>query len=514
MLKYMDIIEQLTPDKQWRKPIGQLSAALLITFIIYSHTVMSITSIWWRSETFAHGMLIIPFSLYMIWLRRERIASLQPTIFWPGLLMLGFAVIFWLLGTVVDAQALQQLALLGMIWSLVLIALGVHVVNKILYPLAFLFFAIPIGEGLIPYLMDFTAYFTVSALKISGFPVLWQGMSFSIPSGSFEVATACSGVRYLFASVTLGSLFAYINYQSYWRRTLFIIVSIVLPIIANGLRAYGIVLIAHFSDMKYAVGFDHLIYGWLFFGLIMFLLFYIGSHWRETSSNNSLSVKETIEAPKNYKFDVLIAIITVSILIFGPLWEAHIKNSQPTPAMSHASFSEVMAGWTSEPWDGADWMPEFKGAKPAIKKKYVLNSNTVMLYIAAYAKESQGVELINQDNRLYRQKMWSMIANRQVLLKLSDHTIHPRLEILRSGNVKRMLLYWYDLDGYVTTNIYSAKLHQAWRRITGRNSMGAIVAVAMDIDEDAQADASILKNFTRENYASLQAYLTQLRTGQ
>ena len=92
---------------------------------------------------------------------------------------------------------------------------------------------------------------------------------------------ACSGVRYLISSITLGCLYAYLTYRSTLRRALFIGLSIVVPIIANGLRAYMIVMIGHLSGMELATGVDHLIYGWLFFGLVMFVMFWIGSFWRE-----------------------------------------------------------------------------------------------------------------------------------------------------------------------------------------------------------------------------------------
>jgi hypothetical protein len=55
----------------------------------------------------------------------------------------------------------------------------------------------------------------------------------------------------------------------------------IVPVIANGLRAYMIVMIGHLSSMQLATGVDHIIYGWLFFGLVMFLMFWIGSYWRE-----------------------------------------------------------------------------------------------------------------------------------------------------------------------------------------------------------------------------------------
>ena len=66
-----------------------------------------------------------------------------------------------------------------------------------------------------------------------------------------------------------------------WRRLVFIALSIIVPIIANGIRAYLIVMIGHLSNNRLATGVDHVIYGWVFFGFVMMLLFWIGSQWRE-----------------------------------------------------------------------------------------------------------------------------------------------------------------------------------------------------------------------------------------
>ena len=55
-----------------------------------------------------------------------------------------------------------------------------------------------------------------------------------------------------------------------------------MPIVANWLRAYMIVMIGHLSNNKLAVGVDHIIYGWVFFGLVMLLLFWVGSFWQES----------------------------------------------------------------------------------------------------------------------------------------------------------------------------------------------------------------------------------------
>ena len=57
--------------------------------------------------------------------------------------------------------------------------------------------------------------------------------------------------------------------------------SIVVPIVANWLRAYLIVMLGHLSGNKIATGVDHFIYGWVFFGVVIGLLFWVGAFFRE-----------------------------------------------------------------------------------------------------------------------------------------------------------------------------------------------------------------------------------------
>ncbi len=122
--------------------------------------------------------------------------------------------------------------------------LGIEVARTILFPLLFLFFAVPFGEFMLPTMMEWTADFTVAALRFSGMPVFREGQHFVIPSGNWSVIDECSGVRYVIASFMVGSLFAYLNYRSYTKRVVFMVVALALPMLANWLRAYMIVMLA------------------------------------------------------------------------------------------------------------------------------------------------------------------------------------------------------------------------------------------------------------------------------
>ncbi len=272
-----------TPERgsNWRTTLPLLVLTIAAIIAIYWPTAQSIVAIWDRSETFAHGFLIVPIVLYLIWTRRKLIAQQAPVADWLGYVLLALAGLGWLVASAGKVQVVQQFAFVAMIPAAVIAVAGRRVAWGIAFPLAFLFLGVPVGEGLIPPLMDFTADFAVAALKLTGMPVYREGALFAIPSGQWSVVEGCSGLRYLIASITVGTLYAYLTYQSSGKRVLFIAASVIVPIVANGLRAYMIVMIAHLSDMKLALGVDHLIYGWVFFGIVMLLLFWVGSYWRD-----------------------------------------------------------------------------------------------------------------------------------------------------------------------------------------------------------------------------------------
>ena len=265
----------------WPRALAALLCVLAVVLLAYRDTFVAMVSIWSRSDTFAHAFLVPPIALWLVWRQREALAREQPRPAAWVLLPMAGAALLWLLGDLASVNAVTQLASVALLVLAVPAVLGARVARVILFPLGFLFFAVPIGEFLMPRLMAWTADFTVLALRASGIPVFREGMQFVIPSGNWSVVEACSGVRYLIASFMVGTLFAYLNYRSMARRWVFVGIAIAVPIVANWVRAYLIVLLGHASNNTVAVGADHLVYGWLFFGLVIGVMFAIGAIWSE-----------------------------------------------------------------------------------------------------------------------------------------------------------------------------------------------------------------------------------------
>ncbi|HET9843953.1 MAG TPA: exosortase A, partial [Gammaproteobacteria bacterium] len=240
---------------------------LLFFLYFYRSTLFTLIEKYATSGTYAHGFLILPIVLWLIFQRRHyfkiSIPNYEPLGF-IGILVLS---LLWYVAGAAFVDIIQQLCLCLMLIVLFISFFGLKISLKFLFPLAYLLFAIPFGNFLTPFLQHITTHVSAHILHVFGIPVYFEGLTISTSQGEFEVAEACSGIRYIIATVTLGVLYAYYTYQNIWKRIIFSVICLVFPIIANCIRVFFIILIAHGSGMKYALGVDHLIYGWIFFGI-------------------------------------------------------------------------------------------------------------------------------------------------------------------------------------------------------------------------------------------------------
>ncbi|HRO60544.1 MAG TPA: exosortase A, partial [Burkholderiaceae bacterium] len=261
--------------------LGVFAFAVLLSLLAFHDAWLGMVRVWRNSETFTHGFIALPFAAWMIWNKRHDWSVLPLGTWWPGLVALAVCSTLWILGRLAGVSSLEQIGAVAVIPAVIAALVGPPITRSLAFPLAFLFFAVPVGEFLTPKMMDYTADATVLALQWTGIPVHREGLFFTVPSGRWSVVEACSGLRYLIASLALGVLYAYLQFRTLKYRLIFIALAAIVPIIANWIRAYLIVMIGHLSDMRLAVGADHLVYGWVFFGIVMGLLFWVGSRMRE-----------------------------------------------------------------------------------------------------------------------------------------------------------------------------------------------------------------------------------------
>lgn len=515
----MSTILQRDPQSQWRTASLVLVMLIAWTLAWYFDTASAIVDIWWRSETFTHGFLVVPIVLWMVWHRRAHLALLQPL---PNLWVLGLLLLSglgWLLGDLVAVNALTQFAFVAILALLVPAVLGLAVTRTLAFPLAFLFFAVPFGEFFMPQLMAWTADFTVTALRLSGVPVYREVLQFVIPSGSWSVVEACSGVRYLIASLTVGTLFAYLNYQSTKRRVLFIIVSIIVPIIANWLRAYMIVMLGHLSGNKLATGVDHIIYGWVFFGIVIMLMFFIGARWSEpepsvsaadldaVTQHKPLPGKPSPTAPA-FALAAVLAAVVVTLPLVARWGLDHAQNMAPVQLVAPP---QLATGWVAQDTPRLKFQPAFNDPSAQVNTSYALGEQQVGMYVGYYRQQNYQRKLVSSANVLVESNdpLWAQVASQDRNITFDSKQVNISQAELRKTSANTgpggerltvWLVYW--VNGQLTASNAQAKLQGALQRLLGRGDDSAVV-ILYTTKGQGDEGAKRLQAFVQANGTSI-----------
>ena len=471
------------------------SAAMIAIF--YHETVWSMIAIWSRSQTFAHGFVIVPISAWLIWRQRDRLACMPLRPSSAAFLLLAALGAVWLLAQASNVQVVTQYAVIAMIPVAVLAMSGWQVAYAIAFPLGYLLLAVPFGEVFLPPLMDFTASFTVAGLQLSGIPVFRENNVFSIPSGNWSVVEACSGLRYVIASFALGTLYAYLNYRSLWRRLTFIAAALILPILANGVRAYSIVMIGHWSDMRLAVGVDHLIYGWVFFGLVSLLLFWVGSFWREAPLPTAPSTTPSVPSPERTS----LAAAAVAVVVLGACWPL-LAALLLRPASDESTAAFAKAGllipapqppWMAAGWNDDDWRAGHAGAPLTLEQGYRNRNRTVNLQLAWYQRQQKDAELLTPAEAKDQRFRALESGARTVQLAATPFGVHQT--ILQSGTTRLLVWRWYRQGGVDTSNPFLVKFLLAKNKLLGLRQDGAEIIVSTPFDDQPAQAEMLLQQF-------------------
>jgi exosortase A len=500
-----------------RNATALIALALLAPFLLYLGTVRSIVSVWNSSETFAHGYVILPISLWLVWRRRENFSLYPPKPWAPALVLLGLLGAGWLAAQLGEVQVVSQYTFVAMFPVAALALFGPRLAGSLAFPLLFLLFAVPFGEIFVAPLIQFTADFTVWAVRATGIPVLRSGTRFELPTGSWSVVEACSGVRYLISSITLGCLYAYLTYRSTARRVLFVGLSVIVPIIANGLRAYMIVMIGHLSGMELATGVDHIIYGWLFFGLVMFVMFWIGSFWREdtaaTPAPATAAAAAGTSAARTAGTPPRLPAMVIGVLLVCAFWPAlalvgERANHNPAPVrLADVAVTAPPAA------DFADWKPFYMAPDARFHGAYQAGSVPVSLTILYYRNQNPDKNLISSMNRLTGyEDAWHEVEGTSRLETVAGTPVTLHEGILRTPQGALMVWSFKWVGGHYTGSDYVGKLWQAANKAMLRGDDGAAVMLAVPYENDRERARAALHRFLAEQGPALDQALAATRT--
>jgi exosortase len=259
-------------------------AFLGIGAVFFSGPIHDLLMVSKNRELYSHIPLIPFVSLYFFFVGRKTIFAEVRWDYLRGLPMIGAALFLYWAGGSLQGQVNQNDYFSFMMSGVFLwvigsffFSFGLSSLRKAAFPLLFLAFIIPIPTLLLDPFVRFlqlgSAEFAHGIFKLTGVPLHRDGMFFSLPGLTIEVAEQCSGIRSsiaLFITVIMaGKLFL----KSGWSR--FVLALSIFPIsmFKNAMRIVTLSLLGSYVDPRFITGsWLHSSGGIPFFGVALMLL--------------------------------------------------------------------------------------------------------------------------------------------------------------------------------------------------------------------------------------------------
>ena len=376
-----------------------------------------------------------------------------------------------------------------MLQGSVVALLGKAVARGLTFPLFFAFFAIPFGDEFVPAMQTVTAELAMAMLNLSGVPALLEGVFITTPAGYFEVAEACAGVKFLIAMAALGALIANVCFRSWKRRLIFLAACLIVPILANGIRAFATIYVAERSGVEFAAGMDHVIYGGFFFAAVIALI--MGVAWRFFDRRvgdpwfDPRQLQPAMVAPDSerraWRFAAMVAAVAAAPL----LWATAISAAGREEAPASLQLPEV-PGWSRvEAVQGRPWQPHFAGADQLRTAHYRdAQGREVTLAIAWFARQEQGRELVGfGQGAVAPESEWAWTAD-------APAPENGRAERLASHGEQREVVSFYRVGDSLTGSGARVKLETMKVRLFGGPQRA--VAVLVSATEREAIDAFLV----------------------
>ncbi len=490
------LAERIAPA--WRKPLAQLALAWTTILALFAADLAAMLRQYWDISTYNHILLVPLIIARLVHQRLPELGKLSPQAWWPGVGLAALALFVWLLGDISGTATISQIGLMAALQATVLAVLGPRVSWALLFPIAFGMFLVPVGEELVPALQMITAKITITLTHASGIPAVIDGVFIDTPVGLFEVAEACSGVKFLVAMVALGTLVAHVCFQSPARRAAFMAVAIVLPVIANGIRAWGTIYIAQSQGIAFAAGFDHILYGWIFFALVMAILLSLSWKFFDREIDDSFidacmiqqaKWPHTLERWNGNSWSICAAISLSALAMLAWSTEARSVEAQLPDRIALPAIE----GWTRTASVSAyPWHPRAGGADHKLVATYSDDQGRVVdVVYTLYAAQEDGREAgAFGQGALPEGSEWRWLADAPA----QGGAAGIRMQAL--GTHQRVAHTWYRHGNWTGSSRLRLKFANMADRLLGTPQATMMLMISAE-DTDGQDAEQTLADFRR-----------------
>lgn len=436
-----------------------------------------------------HGFLILAISLWLLFERRERIATtpVRPSLL--GFVLLAAGCLLWLVLVRASLRDPHAIILPGILMAAVLAVFGFGFTRVVFFPIAFLGFATPVGELLTLTLQAISVHAVDLMCWATGLPAYVEGTIVNIPSGRFEVEGGCSGVHFFIVGLAIAAYYGEITYASLKVRTWLIALMFVLAPVCNWVRIFVIVLAGHLTQMKHwLITVDHYWFGWGLFAVFLVFYLWVIRNWPAGKEPKALPFDASQPRVKPVALGA-----AALVLVVPPLTVHALESRERDEAPFLLSLPAGAGGWSGPDQliDG-DWKPDFQGAHGAAQSAY-RNAQGATVEVAAfiYLSQRQSVELISDSNSVTGHHGVSVVSYGSA----SSHgEAFTETEIRDSSDHQWLIWSTYFIGDQPVLNGRKAQLLYGVRSLLGA-PVSAALAMSAPCESDCKSARATLDEF-------------------
>jgi len=484
--------------------------------LLYGQTLASLVHEWWTQEESSHGFLVLPICFIILranWRQLQRL-PIEPSR-GSGMLVMGAAGLFLILGEVGSIFIFSQISMLLMLVGLVLTLLGVRFVTVLSFPLSYLLFMMPSLTGaVLAWNWQFqlaTARMGVFFLQVLGIPARLHENHIILPSLILRVASSCSGARYLISILALALPLGYLVLRRPKYRIALAALALIFGITTNWIRVVLIGLWAYCGG-KVVHGPFHVLQALSVAWVAFAGLFVVTWALSRIESRGVGCVVESEECPQvvtNAGHGLFrswhYAWAQAVLLLLAVIAYLSVYYRGPVPLKQSFSTFPSTIGQRVETRGNRE-MPFLRaaGAEEELHRIYVgSGKERLHLYVAYFEYQQQGKEAVSYLTSPLHQ--WATLLP----VVSGDSEVAGNRKFAANKCENREILFWYDINGRILANSLTAKASTIWDALTRGRTNGALVMVYRDPDQNLtqESNSAALKDFADEVLPILRNYL-------
>lgn len=486
--------------------------------VCYASVFASLIETWSTHSVYSYAFAVPFIAAYIFWTRlpESRRTVLTPDyVFGVPFVLAGIAML--LTGRLAAIINMEQASLVVTLAGLLLLLFGRDAVRWHWFAVAYLLLMVPFWNVPITLLQDpsriLSAKIAVNLLRTIGIPAFRQETTILLPSHALAVLRECSGVNQLIALAAMVLPATYLWLGTNVRRAALLLFAVVVSFLGNGFRIAltGWLLVNGHGDGA-VTGPSHLLEG---LGVSVLGYLAIGACFSALSTSKrpapqghddgAGSLPAVAMSPlvqRRVWLDVAVLFVllgaTTSHLWAMPL-DVHLRKDLP-------SLENRIDDWTVDisPKDPAVRFPgidddlvdvgaypsptgehRFTGADDELVRRYRSPSGArAQLYVGYYQHQEQDKELTGDASVA----LAAVASN--LTLKTESGPVEISEIVREKAGTRRGVLFWYDVNGRIVTDVYRLKSYTTWDAVTRRRTNGAVVMIAWDGPAGAQSEAA------------------------